>query len=739
VAMTRRRPAGWLSHAAVSLLFAMALLSKSIAITFPLVAAGYLMLSGRRRSWLVLAGPSAIGLAYFLGTRAIIGKAIFQPVRGVAAQGATQIKAIAFYLYTACMPVHLSVEPQFAAAAGLWKLAVACAAALALSLAWVVWRGLPRVGRLGLSAAARVPQAGEHQPVAEPWPNQAAAVVDRAPHTGGGQVALELALGACWLAVTLLPSSVVPLNVLVNEHRLYLPMAGGAVVLAVLVGQCRPHAGKIGLACLLFLAALTAQRNQDWQDEETLWGDAVRQGPAMARPYVNLGKAYLEQGRYPEAIETSRKALTIKTKLERAHYNIGTAYLHMELYPESIASYDRALEINPNLMEALNNKGNAFKEQGEFSKAILFYRRALSVARHPAIHHNLGGAFLAAGRFDSAAAHFRQALAGDPGKRESHEGLAKAYRSEDRLQSAATVLENALGRWPEDRPLRLLLGDTHASLGRDDAAAATYRKAGLDRVSARLRLGEEARRREDWGRARRHYEVALASSPGDARVHSALGEVLFNDGRTSEALELYRRAAELDPGFAPAYTNIGLAYLKHGGRLEAIAALERSSDLDPDRAVTWALLARAYALNDQSDEAMRALEKAIELAPEHADYHCDLGILYAAAGSAAQAEQAYLAAVERDSSHAQAQYNLGSQWLEQGRFTEAAQILQRAVKVHPERPEAYINLANAHLNLGDTQAAIAAYEAFLAHSAPEDPLRPKVLTQVGLLREHLKD
>jgi len=411
----------------------------------------------------------------------------------------------------------------------------------------------------------------------------------------------------------------------------------------------------------------------------------------------------------------------------------------MRRYPEAIASYERALEIRPKLMEALNNMGNAYKELGESASAIGFYHRALSVARHPAIYHNLGSVFLAAARLDSAVAYFRQAIAGDPDKRESHEGLAKAYRSQDRLQSAATVLETALGRWPEDGSLLLLLGDTHASLGRDDAAVAAYRRARLSPAAARLRLADAARERGDWERARRHYEAGLSSHPDDARLHNALGEALFHEGRTREALDSYRRAAELDPGLAAAYTNIGLAYLTHGGRLEAIAALERSADIDPDRAVTWGLLARAYVRNERPDEAMRALERAIDLSPERAEYHYDLGILYAEAGSVAQAEKAYLAAVERDPTHSHVHYNLGSLWLEQGRFAPAARMLQRALELDPERPEVYINLASAHLNLGDTPAAIAAYESYLEHSPPESPHRDKVLNQLRLLREHLED
>ena len=48
-----------------------------------------------------------------------------------------------------------------------------------------------------------------------------------------GRVRGGLLLGAGWFFIALLPPSIVPLNVLVNEHRLYLPMVGGALFLAL--------------------------------------------------------------------------------------------------------------------------------------------------------------------------------------------------------------------------------------------------------------------------------------------------------------------------------------------------------------------------------------------------------------------------------------------------------------------------------------------------------------------------
>ena len=120
----------------------------------------------------------------------------------------------------------------------------------------------------------------------------------------------------------------------------------------------------------------------------------------MARPYVNLGKALLEdpQGqRLQESIDISRKALAINQALPRAHYNIGTAYLRRGERELAVASFARALDGDPRLMEAHINLGVAMKELGRYVDAQASFRKALEIADFAEIHHNLGSSFGDAG------------------------------------------------------------------------------------------------------------------------------------------------------------------------------------------------------------------------------------------------------------------------------------------------------------------------------------------------------
>ena len=92
--------------------------------------------------------------------------------------------------------------------------------------------------------------------------------------------------------LVLAPSTLVPLNVLVNAHRLYLPSAAFALALgygALQVAR-RGRIWQRGIAVLalvvvLLCGGLSMARNQIWGSDLDLWRDAAAKAPLMARPH----------------------------------------------------------------------------------------------------------------------------------------------------------------------------------------------------------------------------------------------------------------------------------------------------------------------------------------------------------------------------------------------------------------------------------------------------------------------
>lgn len=541
--------------------------AKAVAVGIAPLALVLLWHRGQARSqWPRWAVPAGAGLAYGLWTYAIIAGALGEPLRGPAEQGATQTKAVVFYLWTLVVPTRLSVEPQFFL--GVWGQATVWAAlALSGSLVLVVWR------------------AYRWQPL--------------------------LAWGVVWAGVFLLPVLVVPLHVLVNEHRLYVPLAGLSWGLAALWPGGRAFKAA-GVVLLGLWTVLAAARTLDWRSEERLWADAAAKGPHMARPWVNLGKAYLNQGRWQEAIAASRRGLALDPNLALAHYNIATAYLEEEKWDAAAAGYRRALEIRPDLVQAHNNLGNVRREQERYADAVAAYRQALALGGEAApLWHNIATAYLGWGQADSAAVAYGRALQTAAPAAESYRGLVKAYLASERLQSARDTAAAALQRWPRDRGLQLLAGDADAAAGRETAALGAYRRAGLGEGAAHGRLADRILRRSNWPRAAEQYRLALERGAASEAVYVGLGRALEGMGEHGAALEAWRTAARLPDAGAQPYAFIGRFFLRQGKGVEAAAALARAVQLDGDGPRWQFLLGQAQQRAGRLHEAAAAYQRYI--------------------------------------------------------------------------------------------------------------------------------
>jgi tetratricopeptide (TPR) repeat protein len=65
-----------------------------------------------------------------------------------------------------------------------------------------------------------------------------------------------------------------------------------------------------------------------------------------------LGIAYRKQGKFQEAIEEYKKALTVDPGDEHLYYNLGRAYMDAKNVDAAAKQFQKALEIYPDFKEA---------------------------------------------------------------------------------------------------------------------------------------------------------------------------------------------------------------------------------------------------------------------------------------------------------------------------------------------------------------------------------------------------
>ena len=221
-----------------------------------------------------------------------IGNAVFatafgrsQSRPGALAYLLTQATVLPRYLHLVVFPFGLNVDPDVPIASGLTVPVLAGAAFLA---------GL---AALGVSQMRRRPLA---------------------------------AFGILWFFITLsVESTIIPIDDVMVEQRMYLPMAGLAVSAGWMVaaGWFRVPRLTASLGALLLggLVALTFARNLVWQTPITLWLDAAEKSPEKLRPQVNLGAAYHNAGRLDEAVVHYCRALALNPYDELAADNLELA------------------------------------------------------------------------------------------------------------------------------------------------------------------------------------------------------------------------------------------------------------------------------------------------------------------------------------------------------------------------------------------------------------------------------
>lgn len=353
--------------------FALALLSKSTALALPLLLLLHRCLFQPRRPWREHLPYWLLAGLYTLLYAALSGQGLERAaqVRDGAAQLATQAKALVHYLLLTAMPVHLNVQQQFFATNSPFAQAPLLGGLVAFSLGLAAWRAQSR--------------------------------------------RMLFALG--WFLACLLPTLVVPLHILVNDHRLYLSLFGLALAGAGWAEAVRQRWPLwVGLA---LLGGLCFQRAGVWKDEIGLWRDAARRAPLMAEAHYNLGHALHQQGELEPARLAYEKAVALSPAYVRALVNLGALYRAQGSLPQAEAAFRRALDAEPGQVEALNNLGLVCAGKGRYEEAIALYRQALDKAPSTAdIWLNLGLALRDAGRREEAFQALSRAIQLDPSLKE---------------------------------------------------------------------------------------------------------------------------------------------------------------------------------------------------------------------------------------------------------------------------------------------------------------------------------
>jgi protein O-mannosyl-transferase len=145
---------------------------------------------------------------------------------------------------------------------------------------------------------------------------------------------------------------------------------------------------------------------------------AIRYSPDLASPHYNLAVLLQKHNRLSDAEHEYRAALVLssdQTEIVQSHNNLGILYLSEQKYGEALNELNAAIALDPHAQNSLIARGTIEMQSGNTDAAVEDFARAAQLAPSPIALYWLGQAFERRGQTQQAAQAYAGALRLAPG------------------------------------------------------------------------------------------------------------------------------------------------------------------------------------------------------------------------------------------------------------------------------------------------------------------------------------
>ena len=231
--------------------------------------------------------------------------------------------------------------------------------------------------------------------------------------------------GWTWFFIGLsMVSGITPINALIYEHWLYLPMVGFWTIISFYLVKLLNYQGSTFLkiqgrtfvivalvAYLSFFSYQSIQRNILWGDPIEFYKDILKYEPDSVRINNNLGNLYFDRNDKEQAEFYYRKAVESNGNFAQPHFNIGSILQSRGDIDGAIAEFDKAIEIDPDFYYPYQNLAVIYAQQGDLVKAVINIEKLkLLIPNNPRVYYNSALVYVALNNREKAIADLNEGL-----------------------------------------------------------------------------------------------------------------------------------------------------------------------------------------------------------------------------------------------------------------------------------------------------------------------------------------
>ena len=278
-------------------------------------------------------------------------------------------------------------------------------------------------------------------------------------------------------------------------------------------------------------------------------------------------------------------------------FNIsGACYKANNNLEKAVESFKRAISIKPDFAEALYNLGVIQKELGQIKSSINSYEKAIDIKpAYPDAHNNLGNIFLKTRQLDTAIDHFEWAVAFKPDFYEAYNNLGLVRLEQNQINKAIKNFKKAIAINSQYSEAYINLGQSLKDLGQMNDAVKCYKEL-------------------------------ITVNPSFAKGYLSIGVAYKAQGLIDKAINNLEKALSIDPSFGVIYYNLGIIkeYVFSKAQISKMKSLLSSKEISSqDRINLSFALAQVNEDLDEKDQFFKFLHEGNRLRKIDLNYSID--------------------------------------------------------------------------------------------------------------------
>ena len=384
-------------------------------------------------------------------------------------------------------------------------------------------------------------------------------------------------LGFAWFLLTIAPtSSIVPLNDLAVEHRMYLPMSLGlCLITGWFISRLKKTTQLYSFIFIVIICGiLVGKRNQIWANEISLWSDSAIKNPKSPRVHNNLGKAYYEAGKLKIARSHLEKSVSSIPEYAKTQFNLGNQKSFIErknLIDETAqdpnVSYSNNISLEVDFAEPHFNLASVYLDLGQLDAAEVQYRASLKLKPdYFSAELGLGSVKNIKQEYDLAVGHFLHSITlmkkatGQQDYALARLNLGEVYGKTQRYNKAIIELNRAIKTDPSMFLAHYNLGTAYMLTKSYDKAELSFKaclKLKQNHEPALYNLARVYQNKKNWINSNEAFKKFIKIKGPNPSVYSQIAWNNLMSGNMEQANTLYEKVLSYEPNHIVALINLG--------------------------------------------------------------------------------------------------------------------------------------------------------------------------------------